>query len=300
MSNQKFAVAKSGLKNSSGKVLTVFLVITAILLISLTAISLFFFQKEAELRKDTEVRLEKTKANETRLEQELKDAKKQAFLLEEKNKEMDEQINSLLDDLEVEKGLKDGVKKENLALKEQLDAAIKEKDSLQDQITNNLERVDALEAQVETETGLKNELEALNKELEEKVSQLEKAMKESPAPGSPESPVKPEGNQEGAPASQGIPPATSLDLELDKIVVVPPSGLEGRVVNVDTDSEFVIFNLGEKDGMSVDKIMSLYRGNEYLGDIKVTSVQPEMSAADVLPPLTIAMVHKNDRAVVKQ
>lgn len=287
-------------KNSSGKVLTVFLVITAILLISLTAISLFFFQKEAELRKDTEVRLEKIKANETRLEAELKDAKKQAFLLEEKNKEMDEQINSLLDDLEVEKGLKDGVKKENLALKEQLDAAIKEKDSLQDQITNNLERVDALEAQVETETGLKNELEALNKELEEKVSQLEKAMKEAPAPGSPESPVKPEGNQEGAPASRGIPPATSLDLELDKIVVVPPSGLEGRVVNVDTDSEFVIFNLGEKDGMSVDKIMSLYRGNEYLGDIKVTSVQPEMSAADVLPPLTIAMVHKNDRAVVKQ
>jgi len=285
-------------KNSSGKVLTIFLVIIAILLISLTAISLFFFQKETERRKDAEVRLEKFKANETRLEAELKEAKKQSFLLEEKNKEMDEQINSLLDDLEVEKGLKDGVKKENLALKEQLDAAMQQRDSIQEQIADNLNNVEALEVQLEAEINLKNELEALNKQLQEKIARLEKAAQEPPKSGSQQSPAG--SNEEGLPSSTDIAPATSLDLELDKIVVVPPSGLEGRIVNVDTDSEFVIFNLGEKDGITMDNIMSLYRGNEYLGDIKVTSVQPEMSAADVLEPLAIAMVHKNDRVVVKQ
>lgn len=285
-------------KNSSGKVLTIFLVIIAILLISLTAISLFFFQKETERRKDAEVRLEKFKANETRLEAELKEAKKQSFLLEEKNKEMDEQINSLLDDLEVEKGLKDGVKKENLALKEQLDAAMQQRDSIQEQIADNLNNVEALEVQLEAEINLKNELEALNKQLQEKIARLEKAAQEPPKSGSQQSPAG--SNEEGLPSSPDIAPATSLDLELDKIVVVPPSGLEGRIVNVDTDSEFVIFNLGEKDGITMDNIMSLYRGNEYLGDIKVTSVQPEMSAADVLEPLAIAMVHKNDRVVVKQ
>ena len=285
-------------KNSSGKVLTIFLVIIAILLISLTAISLFFFQKETERRKDAEVRLEKFKANETRLEAELKEAKKQSFLLEEKNKEMDEQINSILDDLEVEKGLKDGVKKENLALKEQLDAAMQQRDSIQEQIADNLNNVEALEVQLEAEINLKNELEALNKQLQEKIARLEKAAQEPPKSGSQQSPAG--SNEEGLPSSPDIAPATSLDLELDKIVVVPPSGLEGRIVNVDTDSEFVIFNLGEKDGITMDNIMSLYRGNEYLGDIKVTSVQPEMSAADALPPLAIAMVHKNDRVVVKQ
>ncbi len=285
-------------KNSSGKVLTIFLVIIAILLISLTAISLFFFQKETERRKDAEVRLEKFKANETRLEAELKEAKKQSFLLEEKNKEMDEQINSLLDDLEVEKGLKDGVKKENLALKEQLDAAMQQRDSIQEQIADNLNNVEALEVQLEAEINLKNELEALNKQLQEKIARLEKAAQEPPKSGSQQAPAG--SNEEGLPSSPDIAPATSLDLELDKIVVVPPSGLEGRIVNVDTDSEFVIFNLGEKDGITMDNIMSLYRGNEYLGDIKVTSVQPEMSAADVLEPLAIAMVHKNDRVVVKQ
>ena len=40
--------------NSSGKVLVIFLVIIAVLLISLTAISLFFFQKETERRKIAE------------------------------------------------------------------------------------------------------------------------------------------------------------------------------------------------------------------------------------------------------
>ena len=64
---------------SSGKVLTVFIVIIAILLISLTAISIFFFQKELERRKSVELILEKIKANEQKLEGELKVVRKEKF-----------------------------------------------------------------------------------------------------------------------------------------------------------------------------------------------------------------------------
>jgi len=285
------------LKNSSGKVLTVFLIIIAVLLISLTAVSFFFFQRETEQRKETEVALQKTKANEVKLEQDLKEVKKQNFLLEEKSKEMDEQINSLLDDLEVEKGLKEEVKRENLSLQEKLDTAINERDALRQQLTSDMtgfeEKISALNAQLETEINLKKELETVNKELQDKITELEKeveAAKAKQGTSSQAVPVPVEGQMNSG----------SLDVELDKIVVVPNRAMEGRIINVDLESEFVIFNLGEKEGISLDKIMSLYRGNNYLGDIKVTSVQPQMSAADTIPPLSAKVIRKNDRVVAKQ
>ena len=110
--------------NSSGKVLTIFLVIIAILLISLTAISFFFFQKEIEKRMLAESMLEEAQGHVVKLENELKEAKKLSFLLQEKNKEADEQINNLMDDLELEKGISEQIKKENQSLKDQLNEEV--------------------------------------------------------------------------------------------------------------------------------------------------------------------------------
>ena len=61
------------MNNSSGKVLVIFLIITGILLISLTAISLFFFQKETERRKLAEVTLKEYQSEKDGLEVELKE-----------------------------------------------------------------------------------------------------------------------------------------------------------------------------------------------------------------------------------
>ena len=75
-------------------------------------------------------------------------------------------------------------------------------------------------------------------------------------------------------------------VELDKIVVNPQDGTKGHILSVDTDAEFVVFNLGLKQGVKPDDMLSVYRGDEYLGDIKATRVQDEMSAADIIPPLS--------------
>ena len=63
--------------NSSGKVLIIFSVITAMLLISLTAISLFFFQKETERRQLAEVTLEEYQGEKAKIDEELKELKTQ-------------------------------------------------------------------------------------------------------------------------------------------------------------------------------------------------------------------------------
>ena len=88
-------------------------------------------------------------------------------------------------------------------------------------------------------------------------------------------------------------------VELDKIVVNPQNGTQGHVLSVDTDAEFVVFNLGLKQGVKPDDMLSVYRGDDYLGDIKATRVQDEMSAADIIPPLSPMEVRKNDTVVLK-
>ena len=70
-------------------------------------------------------------------------------------------------------------------------------------------------------------------------------------------------------------------------------------LSVDVETEFVVINLGEKDGVEKGMYMSAYRGNEYLGDIEITRTQSEMAAADLIPPLNSKMIRKNDQIIAK-
>lgn len=281
-------------RNSSGKVLTIFLVIFAILLISLTAMSIFFFQKEIERRKGAEGLLDKSRASEVKLEEELRELKKQSFLLEEKNKEADERINSLLDELDLEKGLREETKLESVSLKEKLEQELKAKQTIEEQLAGvkmDLEqKVIDLESNLQKEMNAKKELEAKVNELAEQNKEIQEEMNKKKTED--QSPI-------GAPPG----PASAVDpeeVDLEKIVVVPDEIPDGRILSVDTETEFVIVNLGEKDGITQGKILSVYRGNDYLGDITITRVQPEMSAADFIPPFSSRKVRKNDQVVTKK
>ena len=118
-----------------GKTVTIILVVICILSLVLTVIAVFFFQKESEQRKIAEDNLAQSKLSEAKLQAELKESKKQVFLLEEKAKEADEKINSLMDDLELAEGVRDEIKAENDTLKEALDTESKAKDQLRKQMT---------------------------------------------------------------------------------------------------------------------------------------------------------------------
>lgn len=293
--------------NSSGKVLVVFSVIIAILLLSLTAISIFLFQKEIEKRQLTEVVLEESKDKEIKLEDGLAKIKREKFLLEEKNKEFDEQINSLLDELELQEGLTKELKGENLLLKGRIEKIIKEKDLFEAQLAG----VDSLKEKIgELRTTLKSEADAKN-ELEKKIKVVEASKKElkaeiaklkeisAPALAQHENDSDKEKNVEENKAGV-VKKEETEKIELKEIVVTPGKAMEGRIISVDKETEFVIINLGKKDGVKIGKIMSVYRGKDYLGDIKVTRLQPEMSAADLLPPFSSRLVRKNDRVVVQK
>ena len=249
--------------NKAGKTTTIFLVVISVLLLSLTAISIFFFKKENELRKLAESKLAQAKALEVKLDQDLKEAKKQVFLFEEKNKEADDKINGLMDELELQKGVRDQMKSENDSLKEALTKETKDKEALNKELAALQEKAASLEENFKSEEKLRVDLESKVKDMEQQTSQQ---------PG----------------------------VELEKIVVTPGEIPQGKIIDVNMDNNFVIFNLGQEYGIKQDMLMSIFRKDNYLGDVKVSRVQEGMSVADFIPPLTSKQVKKDDRIVLKK
>ena len=312
--------------NSSGKVLVIFLVIIAVLLISLTAISLFFFQKETERRKIAEATLEEYQSEKVKMEEDITILKKQNFLLQEKNKESEARVNDLSDELELESGLREEMKLETIAVEEKLkeleDAKeafadeFEEEEELHKKLIKNLaiseQKIKELEAQLKAEIERSQKLgELYEQKQQEEASKLENIQDSPENTAVEKSSVEEEVSLEDA--NSGI--------ELEEIVIIPrlpkaqdvveepifeeevvsvfESALNGRILSVDTETGFVIVSLGKKDGLDVGNILSVYRNENYVGDIKITRLQSEMSAADLVLPLSIRNIQRNDQVKTK-
>lgn len=265
----------------SGKTLMIFLVLIAIILISLTAISVFLFVKQLQLRETAEQNLEQVQASETALRVELDAIKKQKNILDERMKEAEVKIESLLGELDMAEGIRDEIKKENRELKDAL-AALEEKNK---QIKTQLEekeqeadqRVSDLQQQLTIASERNKTLEEKRLELEQEYNVLKSQLSKGEAGGY----VQEEG------------------VDLEKIVV---SGVdkEGQIVSIDREADFVIVNLGERQGVAAASTLSVFNGDQYLGDILVTKVLPEMAAADFIDPLTSQQVSEGNLVKVKQ
>ncbi|MBI5149880.1 MAG: hypothetical protein HZA28_03815 [Candidatus Omnitrophica bacterium] len=304
--------------NSSGKVLVIFLIIFVVLSLSLAGLAMFFLHQEKERREQTELALQKSVTNAAQLETKLQEAIKQGFLLQEKNKEADEKINGLLDDLELQKGISEQLKQENQSLQDQLAAATKAQEDLQARITGNEEaaqKLPELQSQLQTAQNALQELQQKIQSSEQRTRELEEALAkfqqqpQPPAAPSEEKPAdvvvpvpaeqKTEVPAEPPPPQQQAEPPQQEEVQLEKIVVAPAKNLDGRILTVDGENEFVIVNLGANHGIKEGQVLSVSRGDARLGDIKVTRVQPEMSAADLVPPLSSRQVHKDDQVTIQ-
>ncbi len=67
----------------------------------------------------------------------------------------------------------------------------------------------------------------------------------------------------------------------------PPPTVTGQVlstrVSETSGTEFVLISLGKDDGFEKGHELSVYRGNDYLGKIKLTSVYPDKAVGTVIP-----------------
>jgi len=278
------------MKNPQGKTLTIFVILITILLVSSTAIGFFMYQKENQMRKDLETQLEENRQQQDKLTSDLKDSKKQLALLQDKNKEADAKINSLMDEIELNEGLHNALKKENVSLKEALETAKREKEAIHVDLDNTAKKLQESQEILKAEQAKIQDLQNKIKESQE-VSKVE-ANQQQEAKAYPYHQQK---------LGETIPPLQDKDkMELGKIIVNIPDAQKGRIMSVDKEAEFVICNIGTKQGVKSGDLLSVYRADEYLGDIKVSRIQDEMSAADLIPPLSVGKVRKNDIVVLKQ
>ena len=352
-----------------GKTLIISLSVLSVLLLSLTIITFFYYRNESELRKQKESVIGKLREEETKLNEELKAVKKEKFLLEEKAKEADEKINGLLDELELEAGLREEMKIENSSLREALKNESEEKQDLQEQILALQEKIDFLKREIsevrdknrqvleesggvskiageegaqgaaarpmiykiiEEEKKLKAELEAKERAEESAEEETEQQVEEQIEEAAPETGkeleekvvapqeiveeeevMEQEIEEEASPEEEKIladieakkkeqEEAQDKSVDLKRIVIVGDEIPEGKVLHVNTKDNFIIFDLGHEQGIEKNLILSVYRDDKYIGDIKVVRVQSTMSVADIIPPITARNIRKDYKVVIKE
>ena len=60
-------------------------------------------------------------------------------------------------------------------------------------------------------------------------------------------------------------------------------GLRGQVLAVDRNWNFVVLNLGNRNGVSGNATLIVQRGSSMVGRVRITSVEPSQSIADIIP-----------------
>ncbi len=248
--------------NRVGKTTTIFLGVVIVLLISFTAIASFFFLKESELRKTTEEKLTQTETASAQLKSELEEKNKLVSVLEQKVQEYDDKINDLVEEVDLKSAAKDQMKAENDSLREALKKESADKESLQSEVVATREKIATLESRLQS-------TESSRSELEVKLKTVEQSQQQS-------------------------------DVYLEKIVVSPGEVPEGKVISTNVENNFVVVNLGQEHGMKQDLVLSVYRKDQPLGEIKVARAQSGVSVADVISPLTSKEIRKDDRVMVKK
>ncbi|MBF0331316.1 MAG: hypothetical protein HQL17_05205 [Candidatus Omnitrophica bacterium] len=279
-----------------GRTILIFLILIIVILISGISISLFMLQKETLTRQQSELTVQDLTTRSTKLDAALKEARKQIETMEAKNKDAEDRINSLLEEIDLEKGLNEKIKTDNKKVREDLEAEMRSKQELREQLAKQIADVSAqlkdANSKVIDHESVVSGLQQKIVDLQKSNTEFEKKLKDLMA-----SPTVNQIRQEIIP-----PPEKAMEdkVNLDRIVITPEGAKEGRVLNIDLETEFLIFDLGGKHGIKQGDIMSIYRGKTYLGDVRVTRVQEEMAAADFIPPFSSRKVRKNDQVVPKR
>lgn len=80
-------------------------------------------------------------------------------------------------------------------------------------------------------------------------------------------------------------PTTYKTASLERISSPPYpsslSSLEGRVVTVNREHDFVVINIGRQDGVRVGFNFDIYRNNTIIGSVKVIQLRERIAAADI-------------------
>ncbi|MCU0651901.1 MAG: hypothetical protein MUC39_03055 [Candidatus Omnitrophica bacterium] len=290
--------------SQKGKVSPVVLIIILIVLGSLGGLA-YFLQKERAININLQQQLTDIKEKQRITEAKLDESKNMISTLEVKLKETQTQIDSLTTDLEAEKIAKVESQNEAQRLRAELDQQKilrvnleKQFNEAQGQFRKTQNQLSQLETQkTELEEKVKT-LEAKSRDLEAKVQGIELGtIVVSPEAKQPAKKAKKakEVKKEVKKAS----PAPVKEEVKRPAVVEAAVKLEGNVLVVNKDYNFVVINLGGKEGVKAGDVFGVYHNEKYIGEVKVEKVHESMSAAGLASANMKDGVNEGDKVVQK-
>jgi Skp family chaperone for outer membrane proteins len=257
--------------NTKGKASGVIFVLIILVLLLLAATGFYLYNQEHIKNINLEERIEELNAKYKIGEAKLLEAQKVLASLEEKLKESDNRIAELRGELEEERAAKESV-------------------------FSDLEQINSdLEEQKELRSKLELELEKATNELrltQDRLVSLESEKRDLEAEAI---------DKDVSGVELGkivVKDDIAVKAEDQKVSSSSPQ-LEGKILVLNKEYDFAVINLGSRDGVALGQLFSIYRGENYLGDIKVEKLHDSMAAAGFLVEGVKNKVREGDRVVKK-
>lgn len=73
-----------------------------------------------------------------------------------------------------------------------------------------------------------------------------------------------------------------------------PRGISGKVMLVNTDWNFVVVNIGSKNGLVPAAEMLVHRGDKLIGKIQISGVAKDMAIADISSDWSVSQIREGD------
>lgn len=253
-----------------------------LLLISLSSAGglYYFLQKEHAQNLALQEELDDIKTRLKVTEAKLNDYEKIIAETETRLQEAKTQMEMLTRDLEQEKTAKQDALNRIEQLRIELENQKVLRSDLEKRITQAQKDIEKTQAQLK-------ELESKKTELEIKLNELG-AKSESVELGTIM--VTPEG-------------AVPLEETSKAVLLEKPKGkpakTEGKILVINKENNFVVIDLGSKDGVALDNIFAIYHNNKYVGDVKVEKIHDSMSAAGLVSPKIKDKISEGDKVLLK-
>ncbi|HTZ11981.1 MAG TPA: hypothetical protein VMD04_06395 [Candidatus Margulisiibacteriota bacterium] len=264
----------------------IILIILIVLILVLAGGGFYLYQKEHAKNLELQDKIEEISTKQRITESKLKDSEKLISELQTKLKESKDQIDTLNNGLQQESS----ARQEALSKLDQLRADLEQQKNLRADIETRLTQAqDELKG---TQTQLRD-LEVKKMELEDKVKSLE-AETESQRVELGKISVA----QETAAALPKGKEQKASQKKQEKVLPPVPEA-DGKVLVVNKDYNFVVINLGSKDGVKIGDVFSIYHNNKYVGDVKIEKVHDSMAAAGFVSLEIKDKVSEGDKIVQK-
>jgi hypothetical protein len=263
---------------------TIVLIVLILLSLSLAGAGFYQFQQEKNKSIALQEKLDDLGTKQKISEAKLRESQKSISDLQSKLQDAAVQVDTLSKDLEAEKTSR----LEAVSQIEQVKADLDQQKTLRSDLEK---RLNLAQDDLKKTQGLLNQLESQKAELDKKLKDLEKKPAEGVELG--EIVVSPE----NTPLVQSDAQA-AVDLTPQEKGAVSFAS-EGKVLVVNKEYNFAVVSLGNKDGIEIGDVFSVYHAGRYIGDIKVEKVHDSMSAAGFVSLDIKDKVSEGDKVVKK-